>query len=66
MSKVLESLLTGNPERFNRELPLEDQSELLPYDSRWEFPRDRLKLGNTVTMNNGRKLKNKLYTQVSF
>ena len=45
MAKVLVPLLAGNPERINRYLPLDGQSELLPYDTRWEFPRDRLKLG---------------------
>lgn len=45
IAKVLEPLLAGNPERINRYLPLDGQSELLPYDKRWEFPRDRLKLG---------------------
>lgn len=25
---------------------MEDQTEMLPYDQRWEFPRYRLKLGS--------------------
>ncbi|KAK8763362.1 hypothetical protein V5799_034024 [Amblyomma americanum] len=33
---------------FNPDLPLCEQVELLPYDQRWEFPRDRLKLGRTL------------------
>jgi len=44
-AKCLEPLLAGNPTRINPQLPLDEQSELLPYDSRWEFPRNRLKLG---------------------
>jgi len=35
----------GNPESINPDLPIDEQTELLPYDRRWEFPRDRLKLG---------------------
>ncbi|XP_051869259.1 vascular endothelial growth factor receptor 3, partial [Pristis pectinata] len=31
------------------EIPLDEQSEYLPYDSsKWEFPRDRLRLGKTL------------------
>ena len=32
-------------ENINPELPVDDQAELLPYDKKWEFPRDKLKLG---------------------
>ena len=35
----------GNPDSINPDLPIDEQTELLPYDKRWEFPRDRLKLG---------------------
>ncbi len=34
-------LLKGHPERINANIPLEGQVALLPYDSRWEFPRNR-------------------------
>ncbi|EFX73008.1 hypothetical protein DAPPUDRAFT_308023 [Daphnia pulex] len=30
---------------MNEDLSLDDQIEILPYDRRWEFPRNRLKLG---------------------
>jgi len=30
---------------INPELGIEEQANLLPYDRKWEFPRDRLKLG---------------------
>lgn len=33
---------------FDPDAPLDDQVELLPYDRRWEFPRERLKLGRTL------------------
>jgi hypothetical protein len=35
----------GQPESINADLPIETQSELLPYDASVEFPLDRLKLG---------------------
>ncbi|KAI9559272.1 hypothetical protein GHT06_016061 [Daphnia sinensis] len=38
-------LLEGSTVEINRQLSLEDQTEYLPYDKRWEFPRYRLKLG---------------------
>ena len=38
----------GQLELFNPDLPLDEQVELLPYDKRWEFPRERLKLGKTL------------------
>ncbi|XP_064481699.1 vascular endothelial growth factor receptor 1-like isoform X2 [Ornithodoros turicata] len=38
----------GQIEFFNPDLPLCEQAELLPYDPRWEFPKDRLKLGRTL------------------
>ncbi|KAK8776607.1 hypothetical protein V5799_030047, partial [Amblyomma americanum] len=39
---------TGQADMFNRDLPLCEQVELLPYNQRWEFPRNRLKLGRTL------------------
>lgn len=35
----------GAVESWNPDLGIEEQAELLPYDKRWEFPRDKLKLG---------------------
>ncbi|XP_046457028.1 vascular endothelial growth factor receptor 1-like isoform X1 [Daphnia pulex] len=40
-----QALLRGNPNEMNDDLSLDDQIEILPYDRRWEFPRNRLKLG---------------------
>jgi hypothetical protein len=37
--------LNGNPKQINNQSPVEEQVEFLPYDRRWEFPRNRLKLG---------------------
>lgn len=39
---------SGQVNLLNPELPIEDQVDLLPYDSRWEFPKDRLKLGRVL------------------
>ncbi|XP_067136180.1 vascular endothelial growth factor receptor 1-like isoform X2 [Centruroides vittatus] len=38
----------GQINLLSSELPLEDQVDLLPYDPRWEFPKDRLKLGRIL------------------
>lgn len=38
-------LLKGKPGNFAQQQSLEEQIELLPYDKRWEFPSNRLKLG---------------------
>lgn len=42
----------GAVESWNPDLGIEDQAELLPYDKRWEFPRDKLKLGKQFNENN--------------
>ncbi|GIX95042.1 vascular endothelial growth factor receptor 3 [Caerostris extrusa] len=33
---------------FDPNMPLEDQADLLPYDERWEFPKENLKFGRTL------------------
>ncbi|XP_012148216.1 PDGF- and VEGF-receptor related isoform X2 [Megachile rotundata] len=38
----------GAIECLNPDLTVDDQAELLPYDKKWEFPRDRLKLGKKL------------------
>lgn len=38
----------GNPESINPELALDEQADLLPYDKKYEFPRDKLKLGKQL------------------
>lgn len=35
----------GAIENINPEMSVTDQAYLLPFDSRWEFPKERLKLG---------------------
>ncbi|KAG4073862.1 hypothetical protein HA402_014067 [Bradysia odoriphaga] len=38
----------GHPDRINPELALDEQAELLPYDKKYEFPREKLKLGKQL------------------
>ncbi|CAH1182641.1 unnamed protein product [Phyllotreta striolata] len=38
----------GAVENINPELGIDDQAELLPYDKKWEFPIDQLKLGKQL------------------
>lgn len=38
----------GNPNSINPNLSLEEQADLLPYDRKYEFPRDQLKLGKQL------------------
>nr|CAI5831584.1 unnamed protein product [Callosobruchus analis] len=38
----------GAVENINPELGIDDQAELLPYDKKWEFPIERLKLGKQL------------------
>jgi hypothetical protein len=40
----------GALESINPELPVDEQAELLPYDKKWEFPRDKLKLGESLCL----------------
>ncbi|XP_032782722.2 vascular endothelial growth factor receptor 3 isoform X2 [Daphnia magna] len=44
----MKKLLGGSTKEINRQLSLEEQTEYLPYDKRWEFPRYRLKLGTQL------------------
>lgn len=38
----------GMPESINQDLPLDDQTDLLPYDPKWEFPRKKLVFGKQL------------------
>ncbi|KAF2903028.1 hypothetical protein ILUMI_03160 [Ignelater luminosus] len=38
----------GALECLNPDLGVDDQAELLPYDKKWEFPREKLKLGKQL------------------
>ena len=38
----------GALEHLNTELTIKDQAELLPYDNKYEFPRQRLKIGKNL------------------
>ena len=49
----MDQFKNGNPASINPNLPIEGQTDLLPYDNRWEFPRERLKLGNNLIVERG-------------
>ncbi len=38
----------GNIESINPEISIDEQADLLPYDKKYEFPRERLKLGKQL------------------
>lgn len=42
----------GALECLNPELTVDDQAELLPYDKKWEFPRECLKFGKNFFLIN--------------
>ncbi|XP_046453446.1 fibroblast growth factor receptor 1-like isoform X2 [Daphnia pulex] len=44
----LEHLLYGDSTQMNPDEPLDEQTDLLSYDKRWEFPRNRLRLGKQL------------------
>jgi hypothetical protein len=35
----------GDPDRIDLDVPIEYQTEFLPYDKEWEFSKKRLRLG---------------------
>lgn len=41
----LENFHNGNPENLNPELGIDDQADLLPYNKKFEFPIEHLKIG---------------------
>ena len=49
----LKLLLKGDPNAIDPERPLEEQTQHLLYDNRWEFSRNQLQLGinNYIIMN---------------
>ncbi|XP_049938110.1 vascular endothelial growth factor receptor 1-like isoform X3 [Schistocerca serialis cubense] len=38
----------GAISNMNPDLPVDEQAELLPYDKKWEFPREKLRLGKQL------------------
>ncbi|KAK7496610.1 hypothetical protein BaRGS_00012262 [Batillaria attramentaria] len=43
--KELEKYLIQPQGEYNPELPIDEQTGCLPYDPKWEFPKDRLRMG---------------------
>ena len=52
---MIKDLVKENLNAFNPQLPFDEQSEFLPYDEKWEFPKNRLQLGKLEKMKNGSK-----------
>uniref|UniRef100_A0A0P6E5R0 receptor protein-tyrosine kinase n=1 Tax=Daphnia magna TaxID=35525 RepID=A0A0P6E5R0_9CRUS len=48
MEKEIQRRLDGNPDGIDQNLPIDYQTEFLPYDKRCEFPKDRLRLGKQL------------------
>lgn len=42
------NFVEGSPDSINPELALDEQADLLPYDKKYEFPREKLKLGKQL------------------
>ena len=43
--KELEQYLIQPKGDYNPEMPLDEQTSCIPYDPKWEFPKERLRLG---------------------
>ncbi|XP_059350092.1 vascular endothelial growth factor receptor 1-like [Daphnia carinata] len=48
LEKEIQERLDGNPDGIDPNLPIEYQTEFLPYDKRCEFPKNRLRLGKQL------------------
>jgi hypothetical protein len=46
---VLEKKINGDLDKIDPDVPMDYQSEFLPYDKKWEFPKKRLRLGLLFT-----------------
>ncbi|XP_045034375.1 vascular endothelial growth factor receptor 1 isoform X5 [Daphnia magna] len=46
--EAIQGKLDGNPDGLDPNLPIDYQTEFLPYDKRCEFPKDRLRLGKQL------------------
>jgi FMS-like tyrosine kinase 1 len=42
---------SGAVECINPELGVDEQAELLPYDRKWEIPKEKIKLGTEMRLN---------------
>lgn len=47
--------MAGDPGKINPDIPIEEQVDLLPYDVNWEFPRERLDIGEFFYYNKNYK-----------
>ena len=46
---------SGDPGRINPDVSLDEQIDLLPYNPKWEFPRDGLILGISLIFKKKKK-----------
>ncbi|XP_050417001.1 vascular endothelial growth factor receptor 1 isoform X1 [Patella vulgata] len=46
--KDYEQYLLAPKGDYNPEIPIDEQTASLPYDPKWEFPKDRLRMGNVL------------------
>ncbi|XP_064608636.1 vascular endothelial growth factor receptor kdr-like [Liolophura sinensis] len=46
--KDLENFLKAPKGEYNPDIPVSEQAESLPYDAKWEFPKERLRLGTVI------------------
>ncbi|KAB7504498.1 Fibroblast growth factor receptor 3 [Armadillidium nasatum] len=46
--EIQKRFIEGNPESLNPDLDLGEQADLLPYDNKFEFPRDRVTIENLL------------------
>lgn len=43
--KELEQYLIQPKGDYNPDMPIDEQTSCIPYDAKWEFPKERLRLG---------------------
>lgn len=48
LEKLKASFAEGNPDEIKPDVLLNDQGDLLPYDQKFEFPRDKLIMGKQL------------------
>ncbi|XP_046654208.1 vascular endothelial growth factor receptor 1-like [Daphnia pulicaria] len=48
LEDVLEKKMNGDLDKIDPDVPMDYQSEFLPYDKKWEFPKKRLRLGEEL------------------
>lgn len=47
--KELEQYLVQPKGDYNPDMPIDEQTSCIPYDAKWEFPKERLRLGKKIS-----------------